>query len=308
MDFRTCENKFWRNPNLVLHLLPFLDVASTLALASAHPLSCDLLGRSSTWKKFLERGRVTQERLVACTSVEEYCDEMLEMGEELEKVHSVLLLLDPDENGRPDLELEVLKSICQRFPSRTPSREFVNNSIKLRFHKESTEGCPTYFSVSSEGLHLIQLLDSSEHFAVVDVHMDSLLHVDNFANTIGEVADLQKNPIRRLEAKQFNLESKSLALLVNHCQTWQVRVLSISEHLSPEDWSGLAKRIRETKPEDSRFDFLSFEDPESCGKASREDLRVIWAAAKYGWLYKMREGDSIEEGVAMMVNAGLGEV
>ena len=292
----------------MLHLLPFLDVASTLPLASAHPLSCHLLGRSSTWKKFLKRTNVTQERLVACRSVEEYCDEMLDMGEELEKVHSVLLLLVDPESRRPDLEVELLKTICQRFPSRTPSKEFVNNSIKLQFHKESTEGSPTYFTVSSEGLHLIQILDFSEYFAVIDVYMDGELQFNNFANNICEVVELQEKPIRRLDAKQVTLESKSMALLVNHCEKWQVRVLSISEHFSLEDWCRLAKRIRETKPEDSRFDFLSFEDWETCRRASREDLRVIWAAAKYGWLCKMKEGDSLEEGVAKMVNAGLAEL
>ena len=82
-----------------------------------------------------------------------------------------------------------------------------------------TAQCPTYFSVSSEGLQLIQILISSEHFTVIDVHMGGLLQFENFANTICEVAELQKNPITRLDAKQVDLESKSLAFLVNDCQT-----------------------------------------------------------------------------------------
>ena len=158
----------------------------------------------------------------------------------------------------------------------------MNNTIKLRFHKENpVGGCPTYFSVSSQGLQLLQILNSSEHFTVVDVHMDGMMmQFDNFSKTICEMVEIQKNPIRRLEAKQFKLEKscKSIDLLVNHCRTWKVRVLSISKHFSSEDWSRLAKRVRETKPEDSRFDFLGFKDLESFRRANREDLRVILEA------------------------------
>ena len=245
MEARTCENKFWRSPDLVLQLLPFLDVPATLALASAHPLACDLLARISTWRKFLERTRVSQERLVACNSVEEYCDEMLDMGEDLDNLDSLLLLLDP-ESLRPELDLEVLQTICRRFPAskkRAASRDFtlVNNTIKLRLHnvRESTGNSgrqQVFFSVSSEGLELIRILNSFEHFEVVSVQMDDMLQFD-FANTICEIVELQQKPLRRLEANQVNLERKSLALLVDHCQTWQVQVLSISEHFSAEDWS-----------------------------------------------------------------------
>ena len=37
------EEKFWRNPELVSHLLTYLDVGSTMALALSHPLTHSLL-------------------------------------------------------------------------------------------------------------------------------------------------------------------------------------------------------------------------------------------------------------------------
>ena len=36
-------NKFWQNPDLLLMLLPYLDVSSTCALVNAQPLVLDVL-------------------------------------------------------------------------------------------------------------------------------------------------------------------------------------------------------------------------------------------------------------------------
>ena len=309
------ENKFWRSLDLMLQLLPFLDVASTLALVSAHTLARDLLCRISTWKKFLERTRLTQERLVACTTLEQYCDEMVDMGEEMDNVHTLLFVMDP-KNLRPDLDLTVLQTICRRFPGATkgiPSAHLlgprtVNNSITLQFHEgeENTEeGSPVCFSVSSEGLGLIRILDLCDYFTVVEAHMEDMSELHS--NTLCEIVELQEKPIMFLDAHQVDLESESMALLMDRCKVWQVQILAIPNHFSGEDWARLAKRVKETKPEESSFNFLGIEDWDSCRRGSREDLGLIWAAAKLGWMYKMKEGDTVAEGLAMMENGGWAE-
>ena len=137
------EMKFWGNPDLVLHLLPFMEVDTVLALASMHPLTRDLLRRRFIWRQLLERIKMTQERLLACKSLEEYCDTMLDMGKEAEALKSLLDVLDPDEE-RDDLEMEVLRTICQRFPGvdKTTSSQafdFVNNRIELHLHEDEEE-------------------------------------------------------------------------------------------------------------------------------------------------------------------------
>ena len=47
--------KFWRNPDLLLMLLPYLDVPSTWALATAQPLVLDVLQHMFVWKGLLKR-------------------------------------------------------------------------------------------------------------------------------------------------------------------------------------------------------------------------------------------------------------
>ena len=69
------------------------------ALASMHPLTRDLLRRRFIWRQLLERIKMTQERLLACKSLEEYCDTMLDMGKEAEAIKSLLDVLDPDEDS-----------------------------------------------------------------------------------------------------------------------------------------------------------------------------------------------------------------
>ena len=86
---------------------------------------------------------MTQKRLLACKSLEEYCDTMLDMGKEAEALNSLLDVLDPDEE-RDDLEMEVLRTICQRFPGvdKTTSSQafdFVNNRVELQLHEDEEE-------------------------------------------------------------------------------------------------------------------------------------------------------------------------
>ena len=43
-------NKFWHSPDLLLMLLPYLDVSSTWALVNAQPLVLDVLKHKFFWK------------------------------------------------------------------------------------------------------------------------------------------------------------------------------------------------------------------------------------------------------------------
>ena len=49
------STKFWRNPDLLLMLLPYLDVPSTWTLVNAQPLVLDVLKLKFVWKWLLKR-------------------------------------------------------------------------------------------------------------------------------------------------------------------------------------------------------------------------------------------------------------
>ena len=52
------EAKFWRSPELMSHLLTYLDVSSTIALALAHPFTISLLQNMFIWRDFIQRTKM----------------------------------------------------------------------------------------------------------------------------------------------------------------------------------------------------------------------------------------------------------
>ena len=49
------KTKFWRTPELVERLMPFLDAQSTLALVKALPLALEVIQRKFMWIKLVRR-------------------------------------------------------------------------------------------------------------------------------------------------------------------------------------------------------------------------------------------------------------
>ena len=49
------EKKFWRTPELVDRLMPFLDGQSTLSLVKALPLALAIVKGKSSWIKLVKR-------------------------------------------------------------------------------------------------------------------------------------------------------------------------------------------------------------------------------------------------------------
>ena len=55
MSNREAEELFWMTPELVEHLLSFLDPASILVLAKAHPSAKQVLQRGFNWTRMIKR-------------------------------------------------------------------------------------------------------------------------------------------------------------------------------------------------------------------------------------------------------------
>ena len=109
---------------------------------------------------------------------------------------------------------------------------------------------------------------------------DLLMQPENI-KTINDMVEYQEVPIKKLEASQVLMDEPGIALLLDNCESWQVQVLAIPKTFGGEDWARLATRVRETKPENSSFDFLGIEDRKGCRKASRES----GVAVKQGGVY-----------------------
>ena len=117
------EKKFWRTPDLVETLLPFLDANSTLALVKVLPLALDIVQMKTMWIKLVERAcPYDKSESVSCFC---FCQcgccgcgakllEKQRAKRELMPLVEILKLMS--ENTKPRLS-ELLHLICRRFPS-----------------------------------------------------------------------------------------------------------------------------------------------------------------------------------------------
>ena len=102
-------NKFWHSADLLLMLLPYLDVPSTWALATAQPLVLDVLQHKFVWKGLLKRwiNRVIE-------------GEDLDDEEYLEQVKPLANVPTSQVGGRIELsDSKTLAHTCQRTLTHT---------------------------------------------------------------------------------------------------------------------------------------------------------------------------------------------
>ena len=109
------ERKFWRTPELVESLPPYLDPPTILALAQAHPLCHGILRGTNNWRRFIERScPLPPNVLTHYMSVEQIEEKMAELRP---AVRIMQLMGNPRSHLLPLLDL-----ISQRFPGFAPPR------------------------------------------------------------------------------------------------------------------------------------------------------------------------------------------
>ena len=103
--------KFWRIPELVERLIPFLDGHTTLSLVKALPLALEIIERKFTWSKFVRRvcPHMTYDVIPDEVEFEEA------VAKERGEVTTLLEFLKMMENPIPHL-LDLLHVICDHFP------------------------------------------------------------------------------------------------------------------------------------------------------------------------------------------------
>ena len=119
------EKKFWRTPDLIETLLPFLDANSTLALVKVLPLALDIVQMKTMWIKLVERtcpydksdGSVSCFCFCQCGCCG--CGAKLLEKQRAKQIKELIPLVEilklMSEDTKPRLS-ELLHLICRRFP------------------------------------------------------------------------------------------------------------------------------------------------------------------------------------------------
>ena len=273
---------FWRTPELVDSLLPFLDGDSTLILAKVLPLALNIILGKTSWRKLVRR---------ICPHDSDFEEALVSNKKRMLVLAEILKMA---EEPKP-LLLDLLHVICERFPPlkrahllrlEVPGPEFIEVSCSCELISHSVQPCGFSLLEAVEealgtGEQLVKRasLDLLEEPLLVDLVTHLLRHqdlVDPWGTPAGVAAELVVMQV----TCDNNESAKSISTLLQHCQS-----LRILDALYTESgfnaWKKLGKALSGTEVELTMID--------SCRKnlvsAAREDLRAIWedAGGKWGW-------------------------
>ena len=274
---------FLWTPELVEHLLSFLDAPSILNLARAHAYTMHVLQKPLVWAKVIRRacpfGKEEDRSLLNTIMVERKRDQ----------VRALVGLLELLED-RDDHHLNLLELICERFPPLTAVSAFGQQCVSLNDFKIS----PGY-SVSPLGFLLLEEVETSKRLAddhVVGVEIDNL--VEPLLTVLSQRADIQEERVEilRIGTIVFNNDQDVMLFSTLFASTSYMvgGALDIGDDVGAEGWAELAKLLVEG---DALWLFEGINvwaSRQAMVKSRREDLRTIWEASLDGGVEDPVEG------------------
>ena len=166
---------FWQSKDLMEHLIPFLDLPTTLALASTHHLALEVLQQKRIWTGLILSLKLVKSRFWHCgNSVE-----IKAMQRRVDVVTSLLKLMEEPE---PLLNI-LLNTICLNLPPATDE-----NGHKDVIFINSPKVYNTGFFVSPTGFLLLEQAESGMESKVQVVSVTPYLAMYSFTTINTEKA------------------------------------------------------------------------------------------------------------------------
>ena len=284
---------FWKTPELIEKLLPYLNPSSTKCLAEAHDLTEETLLRDSVWNKLLRR-------TFPCTQnthwdEAKFVEETLvpSKGPNARALAEILkMAADPK-----FLQLELMHVICARFP---PDEEDFSSSqtqlVRVRCPCNQThEVAPLGFLLLEE---VEAALGSTEQ--IIEYVQAS------FWSPLEPLMIALGNRARRQQGREFYVDSGVIEIntlkgaeaffsLTEHCEMMFFQSVDVSGAMGTEGWAILRQA----------FELPDRRDPDWAGMLSigatreamvggkRKDLKAIWDAFQDGhiWNVTFDEGE-----------------
>ena len=266
--------QFWGSPDLVAQLLTFLDVSSTLALATALPLAQDLLQLKSIWGNLMSRSIVFQR----CEGPDQ--EEEQERAEEMNKAEVAQLVAILKMLKFPELLLpELLDMICDRFQNHDMS--VFNITMSCSRHIDHV--------VNREGFQLLEVAEGMMGTSVQQIKsiMDHFLDED--LDEVFELA-LSARLSRQTELVHYValLEAEILsnqgltATLLQKTLKWDIPEILIRDlGEDGQGWSWFAKGMQ-CQPSKKVKQIIDV-SKQVIIKAKKDDLKTVWdATCEYG--------------------------
>ena len=259
---------FWQSKDLMEHLLPLLDLPSTLALASTHNLALEVLQQKRIWKNLILTMKLVKPRFW-------HCGNSVEIKEMEKRVDTATTLLRLMEEPGPLLQM-LLQTICLNFP---PAMD--ENGHKDVIFINSPMVFNTGFFLSPTGFLMLEQAESRMETlvqVVSEVHLHYLW--DSLGTALAarasrqEALGLIKLQCEAAEFTEEQLAEESITFL-QHCTSWKLESLCLYE-LGKSGWRELAKALDGGQGELGSVQTSR----EVVAEGEREDVRQVWAATR----------------------------
>ena len=272
------EKKFWRSPELVQGLLPFLDPPSILRLGQLHPLTRGVLQGNYNWSSFVRR---------SCPQPggsDHFLTESERAVAEMRPIIEILHLI-----GSPQFHLmKILDTICERFlplESRTGL-----SKVKVT--------CPNdeVHDVSAVGFVLIELVEGANGSSELNIEQVENDYMRGpLISALKSRLARQERVIRKVDCRYFicttQEDAEALLSLVQQAESVGFQRLSILGAIGEAGWAALVEVLRILPPlvlevpfpEDPKgFQFLYVRARNLMLDGRREDVRAVWDALPEG--------------------------
>ena len=287
------EKKFWRTPELVEGLLPFLDPPSILELAKVHPLTRGIMQGTFTWTTLI-RQMCPLPPPFHQTSYSRFEEKSEQKMAEVRPILGILHLV-----GSPQSHLlSLLCIICERFPADLNSDPYgIMESVNV--------DCPSHetHQVSALGFVLLEMVEAAQ--GPSEQKLGSVI-VASIKRPLGSA--LKSRMMRQEGVKMSQVdahvftcatqnEAAVLLTLVRRTERFSLRRLDIRGAIGPGGWAALAEALRLLHPlalgphDPRRFQYLVV-GTRNVGPGARnlmldgrrEDVRAVWDALTQGSL------------------------
>ena len=286
------EKKFWRMPEMVERLLPFLDAVSTLSLVKALPLALELIQRKFLWRKLVRRVcPFDTDEVVSEAEFEEV------VVKERSKVMPLVEIVKMMEDPNPRL-LDLLHVICQRFPpvarddvpeearsrwsngeirvNEIPGPEFIELSCTCRHTRHAV--CPFGFLLLEGVERAMGTTQQMVQWVVTDDLDGPLLAALNSRLLRQQDLGLDTKVDVSMLRCTSQESAEAISTLMKHCQSVNVRTtLFIESDIGIEGWTSLAGALS-WKGVDHIDSYTVM------ANARKEDLKAIWECMTYNWV------------------------
>ena len=273
---------FWRTPELVERLLPYLDTRSVSELARAHQLTAQLLQGTVSWNNLVARScPYIQNFHVAPSSWkwEEQFHDWIEdnLLQHRTKIGWLITILKKMKNPKASL-LELLHVICERFPPVAYQSHEVCDLKPMLF----CVSCPCKRShpVSHLGFLLLEEVEGALGSALQELEKVYLLNIEEpWLAAICSRMSRQQSAVQKLDAERFVCtnagHTKALIVLQKSCKKQELEEVEVLGNIGAEGWANLARACE-------HLEVYTFNaSREAMRGARREDLRIVWDALAY---------------------------